>query len=265
MPQKVDPDRKHHKAERHVWDADPCQFGVHDWAQLFGRHGQALLDSRRVEVGEDGLLGDEYADDRADRVHRLREVEPTDCALRLSNRQDAGIGRCLQDRASSGHDEYADEVEVETLPQACRYVEERAAHVNGQSDQDAGAEGELLHEYGREERKHRVCSVERHLHEHGAVLVHREDTLECRHEVVGHVVHDAPEGEAEHQKKDGQSGVFHLVQALSAACARIVVFSERRPPGGIGTGAPSAPPTNAAIRRLAPRRDRASRGRDSRC
>ena len=178
-------------------------------AQLLGGHSEALFDRGRVQVGEDRLLRYEYADDRADGIHGLREVEPAYRALRVAQREHARVGRRLEYRAAARNDEYADKVEVEALMDARRYVENRSAYVHRKADEYASAERELLDEYRREERQHRVCAVERDLHEHGAVLVHGEDALERRHEIVGHVVDEPPQRKAEDKQEERQPGVLH--------------------------------------------------------
>ena len=208
MAQEVEPDRQEQQAEADIRYAYPHEFVVDDALEDRRLHCEALLHRGGIEVREDDLLREEYADDRADGIDRLRQVEPPYGASGVADRQNARIGRRLQDRAAAGDDEYADEVDVEALVQAGRNVQERADHVCSKSDQNARAERKLLDKNRRKKRKDGIGPVERHLHQHGAVLVHGKDALERRHEVVGHVVHDAPEREVQEQKRHCQDGVF---------------------------------------------------------
>ena len=138
---------------------------MHDRLQLLRRHREPLLDCRRIEVCEDQLLREKDADDRPDRIHRLREVEPPDGRLGVAEREHTGVGRRLEDRTPARHDEDADEVEVKALLHAGGNVEKCPADVDAKSQQNSDAEGELLDEDRREERQHRICAVERDLHE----------------------------------------------------------------------------------------------------
>ena len=208
MAEEVDPDRQQQDAQPHVRHADPDELVVDDALQDLGIHRHAFLDRRRIEMRENHLLREEDADDRTDRIDRLREVQPPNRALWIADRENARIRRRLQDRAPARHDEDAEKVEVEALLDAGRDVEERTDHIRPESDQHARPEGELLDEDGREHGQDRIRPVERDLHEDGPVLVHREDTLERRHEVVRHVVDEPPQREVEEHQKHREGRVL---------------------------------------------------------
>ena len=146
-------------------------------------------------VGEDQFLADEHADDGAERIEHLREVQALVGALRRAHGGDHRIGRGLEERQPAGDDEQRAEEEVVLAVLRGRVEEQRAGAEQHQPHDDRGAVAEAPHEQRRRNREHEVADEGRELHEARSEVAQQEGLAELRDQHVVEAVRHAPERE----------------------------------------------------------------------
>ena len=150
------------------------------------------------------MLAEDDAQDAANGVERLGDIEPAGGRLGTSHRHDIGIGRGLQHGTAAGHDVDGNKVEGVTGCLGCGHEEDGASGIEDQPQDDATLVGVLADEQGRRQGNHEVGPVESELDERGLCVAHVHNPLERAQQRVGHVVGYAPEEEQAGDEDEGQ-------------------------------------------------------------
>ena len=165
--------------------------------------GVGAADGVEADVVEDEVLAHQDAEDGADGIEALRDVEAARGGARVAHAHDVGVGRRLQDAAAAGHHVDGDEVEAVAGDTGGGQEEHRAGGVEEQAEDDAGLEAPATDEEGRGQGEAEVAAVERELDEGGLRVAHGHDALEGGKQRVGHVVGKAPEEEHARDQREG--------------------------------------------------------------
>ncbi len=190
-----------HQPDRDEDEAE-AEIRTHHRAQLAGAHGGLLGRShvghvhRLVQFRQDEGGGQEHADVRADRVERLREVEPSCRGFLRAKRKYVGIGGRLENRAPGGDREQSDQERLVGHDLARRIERDRAGRCEKHTGKKPGLIAEPLIDERCGDRQQEVRAEVRQLHERGLEGVHLEDALEARDHRRGEVGGDTPCGEA---------------------------------------------------------------------
>ena len=189
--------------------------------------GVGAADGVEADVVEDEVLAHQDAEDGADGIEALRNVEAARGRARVTHAHDVGVGRGLQDAAAAGHHVDGNEVEAVARDAGGGKEEHRAGGVEEQAEDDARLEAPATDEEGRGQGEAEVAAVERELDEGGLRIAHGHDALEGGKQRVGHVVGKAPEEEHARDQREG-NGVasvdrfHHFTMPFSRYSARFM-------------------------------------------
>ena len=165
--------------------------------------GVGAADGVEADVVEDEVLAHQDAEDGADGIEALRDIEAARGGARVAHAHNVGVGRRLQDAAAAGHHVDGDEVEAVARDAGGGKEEHRAGGVEEQAEDDARLEAPATDEEGRGQGEAEVAAVEGKLDERGLRVAHGHDALEGGKQRVGHVVGKAPEEEHARDQREG--------------------------------------------------------------
>ena len=165
--------------------------------------GVGAADGVEADVVEDEVLAHQDAEDGADGIEALRDIEAARGGARVAHAHNVGVGRRLQDAAAAGHHVDGDEVEAVAGDTGGGKEEHRASGIEEQAEDDARLEAPATDEEGRGQGEAEVAAVERKLDEGGLRVAHGHDALEGGKQRVGHVVGKAPEKEHARDQREG--------------------------------------------------------------
>ena len=200
--QEEEPDEEGNTAEAHIRSAHPEQLAVHNLLELLGGHGGTLISRGGVQVAQNQLLSQKNTGNGTHRVECLGKVQAAHSRLIRAQRNHVGVASGLQHRATTGHHEDGNEINLKTLVNTGRDVAERTRNVHTQTNQHALLVREFLNKNGSKDSQHGIGTIEGHLYQRRLLLRNSEDILEGRHQVVGHIIQQAPQGKTADQHKE---------------------------------------------------------------
>ena len=214
--QEEQPDEEGDTAETHIGSADPEQLIVHNFLELLCRHDRALISSGGVQVAQNQLLSQQDTGNGTHRVEGLGKVQAAHSRLIRPEGNHVGIAGGFQHRATAGHHENGDEINLEALVDTGRNVAQCTGNINTKTNEDALLIGEFLNQDGGKDSQHSIGAVESNLHQGGLFLRNRKDILEGRHKVIRHIIQQAPQGKAADQHKENRAVLtrYHRRQIL---------------------------------------------------
>ena len=208
-PLKENGDPEHHQDARHddVRPHDGVKLGVLHLHELAVIHGGALGGGVILKLAQNEKLADEDARNGADRIERLREIEPLRGRFRRAHRQHVGIGARLKDGQAARQNEQRGE-EVPVLHRKAGRIKKKAAHdKKPEAKEHAALVREAPDKERRREREAEIGAEKRDLNPRSLEVRHAHDALESGKERVGHVHGQSPRGKARGEQTESQQGV----------------------------------------------------------
>ena len=225
--QEEEPDEEGNTAEAHIRSAHPEQLAVHNLLELLSGHDSALISRGGVQVAQNQLLSQKNTGNGTHRVECLGKVQAAHSRLIRAQRNHVGVAGSLQHRATTGHHENGNEINLKALVNTGRNVAERTRNVHPQTNQHPLLIREFLDKNGSKDSQHGIGAIEGHLHQSSLLLRNGEDILEGRHQVVGHIIQQAPQGETadQHEEHRAELARHHRSQVFLGIRAHTAHFT----------------------------------------
>ena len=145
-----------------------------------------------VKLAQYEMAAQQYAANRADRIERLRDVEPSCGRLLRPHTEYQRIGRGLKHSATAGHHVYGEKEERIARRLSGRIEKHRPGGVKDKTEDDARLVGETPYEKRSRKSDAEICAEESELDERRLQVAHRHYALESGKERVVHIVGHAP-------------------------------------------------------------------------
>lgn len=217
--------------EQHDDDQSDVDIGLYEDGEVVGLHGLELgrvpghepaahLVAGRVEAARDIGQGHESARDGPDGVERLRQVQAPRGRGVAAHAVDIGVATGFKKRQAAGHHEISQQEGGKQSRCLGGYEGQCTDGVEQQSHHHARLERVALDEQGGREGHHEIAQIERHLYEGALELADLEDAGERTDHRVGHVVGEAPYGEAGgyHHEREQETHAVFSQQAVFVVC-----------------------------------------------
>ena len=187
------------------------EIGRDEDGQVVGLHGlergvgerRARGGVHRIEACLDEVHGHIHAQERADGVERLRQIEPAGGRFLGSHLQDVRVCARFEERQAARKDEVSQQERVVAAACLGRMEQQRAGCIERQAQHDARLVGVSADEDGCRQRHGEVAAVESQLDEGAVGDAHAENLGESFHHGVGDVVGKAPQGETSSDEDEG--------------------------------------------------------------
>ena len=187
-------EQQHDDGDHDIGRRDRLHLGAVKGVARGGVHrrqrGLVMFDARQDEIASDQNAGQ-----RAERIGRLRPVQPPRRARRIAKLAHQRIGRCLQKGQPRRDHEQAEQEQLIDPGRRRRIEEQRAGAIEQQPQHDRRLVAITPHHHRGGHREQEIAEIEDLLDKAGLEIAEREGLAKLRDQDVVQVVGHAPQEE----------------------------------------------------------------------